>query len=121
MVRVTNAVASRKRRKKIRKLVKGYVGDRKGHLRQSKDAVLRSLAYQTAHRKKRKRDFRALWVTRIGIAAKQAGISYSRMMGGLAKMDCHLNRKILSEIAIHDPDAFVRLAEHAKKAEQSSS
>lgn len=98
------------------KLAKGFVGDRKNHIRLTKDAVLSALAFNTRHRKLRKRDFRRLWITRIGIGAKINGLSYSRMIHGLDKANCSLNRKMLSELAIRDPHGFALIAEEAKKA-----
>lgn len=116
MTRVTSAVASRKRRKRLFKLCKGFRGDRKNHVGQSKGAVMRAMAFNYEHRKQKKRNFRSLWITRISAAAKINGISYSKFMNGLKKADCQLNRKILSEMAIHDPKSFSLVAEKAKKA-----
>lgn len=116
MVRTTNAVARHRRRKRLMKLAKGFVGDRKNHIRLTKNAVMSALAFNTRHRKLCKRDFRKLWITRIGIAAKINGISYSKMIYGLSKTGCSLNRKMLSELAIRDPDGFAIVASEAKKA-----
>lgn len=116
MVRKTNAVASRKRRKKILKAAKGYYGDRKNHIRNSKNAVMSAMAFNYKHRKLRKRDFRSLWIIRINNAARLEGLSYSRFIDGLQKANIELNRKILSELAIHDAPAFSELAKQAKKA-----
>lgn len=116
MVRKTNAVASRKRRKKILKAAKGYYGDRKNHIRNSKNAVMSAMAFNYKHRKLRKRDFRSLWIIRINNAARLEGLSYSRFMDGLQKANIELNRKVLSELAIHDAPAFSELAKQAKKA-----
>ena len=116
MVRVTGAPASRKRRKRILKRAKGFFGDRKNHIRQSSNAVMSALAFSYRHRKLKKRDFRSLWITRIGVGAKMGGISYSRLIDGLIKAKCELNRKMLSEMAIHDPDGFQDIVEKAKKA-----
>ena len=98
------------------KLAKGFVGDRKNHIRLTKNAVMSALAFSTRHRKLRKREFRRLWITRIGIAAKINGLSYSKMIHGLNKANCSLNRKMLSEMAIRDPESFALVAEEAKKA-----
>src|SRR5437762_11024539 len=98
MVRVTNAVANNRARKRLLKRAKGFVGDRKNHLRLSADAVMSALAFNYKHRKQRKRDFRKLWIIRIGVGAKINGLSYSKMMSGLKKAGCDLNRKILSEM-----------------------
>ena len=116
MVRVTNAVASRRRRKRILKRAKGFFGDRKNHVRLSADAVMKAMAYSTAHRRKKKGDFRRLWIIRIGIAAKSQGISYSKFINGLMKSNCHINRKMLSDMAIQDPKGFAAVADTAKLA-----
>lgn len=116
MVRATNAVASRRRKKRIRKLAKGFVGDRKNHLRLTSDAVMRALAFNYRHRKQNKRNFRRLWNVRIGIAAKINGISYSKLIHGLKKAGCEINRKMLAELAIQDPPGFTAIVSHAKQA-----
>lgn len=116
MVRATNAVASHRRKKRLYKLAKGFVGDRKNHLRLTSDAVMRALAYNYRHRKLRKREFRSLWITRISAAAKIHGISYSKFIYGLKKAKCELDRKILSEMAIHDPMGFAAVIGRAKEA-----
>lgn len=116
MVRVTNSVASHRRKKRMLKQAKGFVGDRKNHLRLTADAVLRAMAYNYRHRKERKRDFRTLWIMRIGAAAKINGMSYSKFICGLKKAKCELDRKVLSEMAIRDPNSFAAVASHAKQA-----
>jgi len=116
MTRASNAVARHRKRKRLMKLAKGFVGDRKNHIRLTKDAVMKALAFSTRHRKMRKRDFRRLWITRIGVGAKINGLSYSKMIHGLQKSGCSLNRKVLSEMAIRDPESFALVAEEAKKA-----
>ena len=116
MVRVTNAVASRRRRKRILKRAKGFTGDRKNHLRLTKDAVMKALAFNYIHRKQRKRNFRRLWIIRIVVAARINGISYSKLICGLKKAGCDLNRKMLSNMAITDPKAFSEVANVAKQA-----
>lgn len=116
MVRVRNTVASRRRRKKLLKRAKGFVGDRKNHVRLTKDAVMKALAFSYMHRKKKKGDFRRLWITRIGVGAKVNGISYSKFINGLTKSGCAINRKMLSDLTIQDPKAFTAFADHAKKA-----
>ena len=115
MVRVTNAVASRARTKKLLKRCRGFYGDRKNHLKLSQDALMTALANNYKHRKLRKRDFRSLWITRIGAAAKINGLSYSKLIDGLKKVGCSINRKILSELAIRSPNAFTAIAGSAKK------
>lgn len=116
MVRVTNAVASHRRKKRLLKQAKGFVGDRKNHLRLTKDAVLRALAYNYAHRKLRKREFRSLWITRISAAAKINGMSYSKLIFGLKKARCELDRKILADMAVRDPSTFAAVVGQAKQA-----
>jgi large subunit ribosomal protein L20 len=116
MVRATNAVASHRRKKRMLKQAKGFVGDRKNHLRLTSDAVLKAMAYNYRHRKERKRDFRSLWIVRIGAAAKINGMSYSKFIYGLKKAKCELDRKVLSEMAIRDPHSFAAVAGRAKQA-----
>ena len=115
MVRVTNSVAYKKRVKKVLKKCKGYYGDRKNHLKQSKDAVMQAQSFNYAHRKLRKRDFRRLWTVRIGVAAKLHGISYSRLIDGLKRAGALLNRKVLADLAVRDPNAFGAVAAVAKQ------
>lgn len=116
MTRVTCAVASRRRRKRLLKLAKGFVGDRKNHLRMTKDAVMTAMSNNYKHRKLKKREFRCLWIARVSVGAKINGMSYSKMMNGLKRAGCALNRKVLSEMAIHDPSAFEEVAKKAKAA-----
>lgn len=116
MVRATSSPASRKRRKRLFKRAKGFYGDRKNHLRQTSNAVMSAMNFNTRHRKIKKREFRSLWITRVGVGAKINGISYSKLINGLKKAGCDLNRKMLSEMAIHDPDGFKLVVEKAKKA-----
>ena len=116
MVRVTNAVAAHRRRKRLLKRAKGFVGDRKNHLRLSADAVMSALAFNYRHRKVKKRDFRKLWIVRIGVGAKINGLSYSKLISGLKKAGCTLNRKMLSDMAIQDPNSFATVASAAKQA-----
>ena len=116
MVRVTNAVATHRRKKRLLKQAKGFVGDRKNHLRLTADAVMSAMAFNYVHRKQKKRDFRRLWAVRIGVGAKINGISYSKFINGLKKAGCSLNRKMLSEMAIRDPSSFAEVAGAAKQA-----
>jgi large subunit ribosomal protein L20 len=116
MVRVTNAVASHRRKKRLYKLAKGFVGDRKNHLRLTSGAVMRAMAYNYAHRKQKKRDFRSLWIMRLNAAARINGISYSKFIYGLKKARCELNRKILADLAISDPTGFAAIVGCAKEA-----
>lgn len=116
MVRVTNAVASHRRKKRIFKRAKGFVGDRKNHLRLSSESVMRALAYNYRHRKIKKREFRRLWIQRISAAAKINGISYSKFINGLLKARCELNRKMLADMAVRDPSSFAAVVAQAKQA-----
>lgn len=116
MARVKGAVATRKRRKKVLKLAKGYWGSKSRHFKMAKQAVMKSGNYAYIGRKHRKRDFRRLWITRISAACKMNGINYSTFMNGLKKAGIQLNRKMLSEIAISDEAAFTALVEQAKAA-----
>ncbi len=114
MPRATNAVASRNRRKRRLALAKGFYGSRSKLFRQATEAVDRAMALSYAHRKEKKRDFRALWIVRLSASCRNAGISYSRFIEGLAKAGVALNRKMLSEMAIHDPDGFAEIVALAK-------
>ena len=116
MVRVRSRVASRKRRKRLLKQAKGFSGDRKTLVRLTQDAVMKAMAFSTAHRRKKKGDFRRLWITRIGIGAKAQGLSYSRLIDGLTKAGVRIDRKMLSDLAIRDPQSFAAVAETAKTA-----
>jgi large subunit ribosomal protein L20 len=116
MVRITNAVATHRRKKRMQKMAKGFWGDRKNHWRMTHDAVMRALAYNYKHRQVKKRDFRTLWITRISAAAKMHGISFSKFIHGLKKASCELDRKVLSEMAIHDPQGFTAVIGQAKQA-----
>ncbi|MBR4544952.1 MAG: 50S ribosomal protein L20 [Oscillibacter sp.] len=116
MARVKGAMMSRKRRKKILKLAKGYWGSKSKHFRVANQAVMKSLSYAYTGRKLKKRDFRSLWITRISAACKLNGMNYSTFMHGLKQAGIEMNRKMLSEMAISDPGAFTRLAELAKQA-----
>lgn len=116
MVRATYAVPSRRRRKKIRKAAKGFWGDRKNHLRITTEAVFRAMANNYRHRKIKKRDFRSLWISRLSVAAKINGLSYSKMICGLKKANIQLNRKMLSELAIQDPNGFAAVMTQVKQA-----
>lgn len=116
MARVKGAMMTRKRRKKVLKLAKGYFGSKSKLFKTAKQAVYKSGVYAYIGRKQRKRDFRRLWITRISAAAKLNGMNYSTLMNGLKKAEVALNRKMLSEMAINDPAAFTALTEKAKAA-----
>ena len=115
-MRVTNAPASRERRRRRLELAKGFRGARSKLFRTATEAVDRARSLATIHRKLKKRDFRKLWIGRINAATRAEGLSYSKFMAGLIKAGVTLNRKMLSEIAIHDPEGFKQIIEIAKKA-----
>lgn len=114
MPRSTNAPASRRRRKRRLVLAKGFRGSRSKHFRPATEAVDRAMRLATIHRQLRKRDFRSLWIVRISAACRACGVTYSRFVQGLARANVRLNRKMLSEIAIHDPEGFKSIVEIAK-------
>ena len=114
MVRVTNAVYSNRKRKRLMKQAKGFVGDRKNHRRLTSNCVLQAMAFNYEGRKQRKRDFRSLWINRLAVGAKANGISYSKLVNGLKLAGSLLNRKMLSEMAIADPQGFAAVASKAK-------
>ena len=115
-MRVTNAPASRERRRRRLKLAKGFYGARSKLFRTATEAVDRAMRLATAHRKLKKRQYRQLWIGRVNAAARQEGISYSKLIAGLTKAGVALNRKMLSEIAIRDPEGFKSIVEIAKNA-----
>ena len=115
-MRVTNAPTSRERRRRRLKLAKGFYGARSKLFRTATEAVDRAMRLATAHRKLKKRNFRQLWIGRVNAAARQEGISYSKLIAGLTKAGVALNRKMLSEIAIRDPEGFKSIVEIAKNA-----
>jgi large subunit ribosomal protein L20 len=116
MTRVTNAVSSRRRRARLLKKAKGFVGDRKNHFRQTKNAVMSAMAFNYRHRKEKKREFRSLWIMRLNVGARIHGMSYSKLIHGLKKAGCLLDRKQLSELFLHDPEGFAVVASRAKEA-----
>ena len=116
MARVKGAMMTRKRRKKVLKLAKGYWGGKSKLFRTAKEAVMKSGRYAYIGRKQKKRHFRQLWITRISAGCRMNGMNYSTFMNGLKKAGITLNRKMLSEIAISDKEAFTALCEQAKAA-----
>ncbi|MBC8569250.1 50S ribosomal protein L20 [Zongyangia hominis] len=116
MARIKGAMMTRKRRKKVLKLAKGYYGAKSKLFKTAKQAVMKSGNYAYIGRKQKKRNFRSLWITRISAACRLNGVNYSTFMNGLKKAEINLNRKMLSEIAISDPAAFTALVEKAKAA-----
>ena len=116
MARIKGALMTRKRRKKVLKLAKGYYGAKSKLFRTAKEAVMISGQYAYIGRRQRKRDFRRLWITRISAAAKMNGMNYSTFMNGLKKAGIYLNRKMLAELAVSDAAAFASLVNKAKDA-----
>ncbi|GKI16497.1 50S ribosomal protein L20 [Allofournierella sp.] len=116
MARIKGAMMTRKRRKKTLKLAKGYYGSKSKHFKMAKQQVMKSGNYAFVGRKLKKRQFRNLWITRINNAVRPLGMNYSSFMNGLKKAGIELNRKMLSEMAIHDEAGFAALVETAKKA-----
>ena len=116
MARIKGAMMTRKRRNTVLKLAKGYYGSKSKLFKTAKQAVMKSGNYAYIGRKQKKRDFRRLWITRISAACKMNDINYSTFINGLKKAGIELNRKMLSEIAIADPEGFAALVEKAKAA-----
>ncbi len=116
MARVKGATMTRKRRNKTLGLAKGYWGSKSKHFKMAKQAVMKSGTYAYFGRRLKKRDFRRLWITRISAACKMNGMNYSTFMHGLKLSGVDMNRKMLSEMAIHEPDAFTALCNKAKAA-----
>lgn len=116
MARVKRGNVARKRRKKILKLAKGFRGSHSKLFRTANQQVMKALRNAYRDRRKRKRDFRRLWIARINAAARQNGISYSQLIGKMKKADIQINRKMLAQIAVLDPASFTQVVELAKKA-----
>ncbi len=114
MARVKGAMMTRKRRNKTLKLAKGFWGSKSKHFKMAKQQLKKSGVYAYRDRKQKKRDYRQLWIARISAAVKPYGLNYSRFMNGVKKAGVVMNRKSLSELAIHDPEAFAALVETAK-------
>lgn len=114
MPRVKRGIKARQRRKKVLKLAKGYRGGQSRLFKTANISVNRARAYAYRDRKSRKRDFRKLWIIRINAAARENGLSYSKLMGGLSKEGIELDRKMLSEMAVNDPIAFSQVASLVK-------
>ena len=117
MARVKGALNARKKHKRTLKLAKGFYGARSKQYRTAKTALMRSLRSAYIGRRRRKRDFRKLWITRINAACRLNDMSYSRFMNGLKKANITLNRKVLADIAVNDPAGFTKLVETAKAAQ----
>ncbi|CAN5465405.1 50S ribosomal protein L20 [soil metagenome] len=116
MSRVKRSVGARKKRRATLKLAKGYRGEAHSNYKRAKEAVLKADQYAYRDRRNRKRDFRRLWITRINAAARQNGMSYSQLMHGLSLAGVELDRKILADIAVRDPETFRRFTERAREA-----
>ena len=116
MARVKTAIITRKKHKKVLKQAKGYYGAKHYRFRMAKQAVMKSGMYAYVGRKDKKSNFRKLWITRINAAARQNGLTYSKLIAGLKKANVTINRKMLAELAVTDSKAFADIAEIAKKA-----
>lgn len=119
-MRAINNVASRRRRKKVLKAARGYYSGRHRLFQNAKETVRRALQYAYRDRKQKKRNFRALWITRINAACRQNGMPYSRLINGLKMGGVEIDRKMLSEIATNDPETFTALVEKARKGLETS-
>lgn len=115
MARVKRGNVARKRRKKVLKLAKGFRGSHSKLFRTANQQVMKALRYAYRDRRRRKRDFRRLWIARINAAARQQGMSYSRLIGQLKKANVEINRKMLAQMAVLDPDGFNKIVEIASK------
>ncbi len=114
MPRTRHSVATRRRRNKVLKKARGYFGARSRLFRTAREAVDRAQVYAYRDRRRRKRDFRRLWIARINAAARINGVSYSQLIFGLGKAEIDVNRKVLADLAVRDPEAFSTIAEKAK-------
>ncbi len=114
MPRTRHSVATRRRRNKVLKKARGYFGARSRLFRTAREAVNRAQVYAYRDRRRRKRDFRRLWIARINAAARLNGVSYSQLIFGLSKAEIDVNRKVLADLAVRDPEAFTAVAEQAK-------
>jgi len=116
MARVRRGYKARRRRNKIMKAAKGFKHGRRTMFRNARETLRRALQYAYRDRRQRKRDFRRLWITRINAAARQNGTTYSRLIHGLKQAEVELDRKVLADIAVHDPDGFSKVVEVASAA-----
>lgn len=116
MARVKRGVTGRRRHKRVLKLAKGYYGRKSKLFKVANQQVMKSLNYAYRDRRRKKRDFRKLWITRINAASRLNGLSYSRFMNGLNRAGIDLDRKVLADIAVHDPAGFTSICEQAKEA-----
>jgi large subunit ribosomal protein L20 len=116
MARVKRSVHAKKKRREVLERAKGFRGDANSHYRKAKEAVIKAETYAYRDRRNKKRDFRRLWITRINAAARQNGMSYSQFIHGLQLAGIELDRKVLADIAVRDPETFSRFAEAAREA-----
>jgi large subunit ribosomal protein L20 len=119
MPRATNAVARKRRKKKVLDRAKGYYGRKHSSYRLANEQLMRSDAYAYRDRRTRKRDFRRLWITRINAGARREGMSYSELIHGLSEAGVEVNRKMLADIAVNDPDGFRRFVELAREGAEA--
>lgn len=118
MARVKRSVGAKKKRRKVLAHARGYWGTKKSSYRRAKEQVLRSLNYQYRDRRVRKRDFRRLWIARINAAARMNGLTYGELIHGLRLAEVELNRKVLADLAVHEPTAFAALVNRARDARE---
>jgi large subunit ribosomal protein L20 len=118
VTRVKRSVNARKKRRATLERAKGYRGEKHSSYRRAKEQVMKSESYAYRDRRARKRDFRSLWIVRINAAARREGISYSQLMAGLKASGIEVNRKMLADIAVRDPETFSRFAQRAKEARE---
>ena len=116
MTRVKRSVHAKKKRRKTLDLAKGYRGEAHSNYKRAKEAVMKADSYAYRDRRNRKRDFRRLWITRINAAARREGLTYSQFMHGLREAGVELDRKVLADVAVRDPETFRRFAERAREA-----
>ncbi|MFN8122127.1 MAG: 50S ribosomal protein L20 [Thermoleophilia bacterium] len=116
MARVKRSVAARKKRRKVLGIAKGYWGTKNSSYRRAKEQVQRSLRYQYRDRRVRKREFRRLWIARINAAAREQGLTYGEFIHGLGGLGIELNRKVLADLAVHEPEAFAGLCARVREA-----
>ena len=121
MTRVKRSINARKKRRAALALTKGFRGEAHSNYRRAKEALMKADAYAYRDRRNRKRDFRRLWITRINAGARAHGLSYNQFIAGLKAADVELDRKVLADLAVHDPEQFGKLAEQAKAALPSAS
>jgi large subunit ribosomal protein L20 len=118
VTRVKRSVNARKKRRAVLERAKGYRGEKHSSYKRAKEQVMKSEAYAYRDRRNRKREFRSLWIVRINAAARREGLSYSQLMAGLRESEIEINRKMLADIAVRDPEGFRRFAERAKQARE---